>query len=266
MMNSDIVKPAGRLAGKSVIVTGASSGLGRAIALLFAREGAKIVAADITTNVVEGGPPVIEELAKIGGEAMFIQADVSQAVDVNRVVAETVARHGRLDVLVNNAAYSAFRPLMQTEEEDWDKVMAVNLKGTYLGCRAAVGQMLKQDIVNETRGRIVNFGSQYGLVSAPRNFAYGVSKAGIMYMTKQVATDYAKDHIICNAVAPGKIMTGRPGPTTTPEAIAFATAKTPMPRLGRPSDVANAALFLCSDEASFVTGHTLFVDGGWTAA
>jgi NAD(P)-dependent dehydrogenase (short-subunit alcohol dehydrogenase family) len=155
--------------------------------------------------------------------------------------------------------------LVDTDEAEWDRVTDVNLKGAYLCLRAAVRQMLKQEVVNEVRGRIVNITSQHGMIAAPGDFAYGVSKAGMVYMTKQVASDYGKDHIICNAVAPGKILTGKGGRAIDPEMLDYSRQRTPMPRLGTPSDVARAVLFLASDESSYITGHNMMVDGGWMA-
>jgi NAD(P)-dependent dehydrogenase (short-subunit alcohol dehydrogenase family) len=255
-----------RLQNKTVIITGASSGIGRAIAIRFCQEGANVVAVDITRDVVEGGAPVIDALTTINPAAMFVPADIARAEDVERVFAETTTRFGRLDVLVNNAAIHAPASLAEVEEADWDRVMNVNLKGAFLCSRAAVRIMLRQEIVNETRGRIVNISSQHGMISAPGDLAYGVSKAGLAYMTRQVAADYAADSIICNAVAPGKILTGKAGRAVLPEMLEYSQRRTPMPRLGTPADVANAALFLASDEATYITGHNLLVDGGWMAA
>jgi NAD(P)-dependent dehydrogenase (short-subunit alcohol dehydrogenase family) len=255
-----------RLANKTVVITGASSGIGRAIALLFSKEGANVVAVDITSEVVEGGAPVIDALTAISPRSAFIKADISRAGDVEHIFEECTSRFGRLDVLVNNAAIHSATPLLETGEESWDRVMAVNLKGAYLCSRAAIGRMLGQEVKNEARGRIVNISSQHGMISAPGDFVYGVSKAGLVYMTKQIAADYAADHIICNAVAPGKILTGKSGRAVAPEMLDYSRRRTPMPRLGRPSDVANAALYLASDEATYITGHNLLVDGGWMAA
>ncbi len=255
----------GRLENRTAIITGASSGIGRAIARRFAAEGARVVIADVTETPVEGGEPTQRVIADEGGEALFIKTDVSQWDQVDALVSESVSRFGRLDVLVNNAAIYSSTPLTETSEEDWDRVMAVNLKGAFLCAKRAVRQMLTQKIVNEARGRIVNVSSQHGIVCAPRDIAYGVTKAGMVYMTRQIAVDYAAQHIVCNAVAPGKILTGKSGPAIDPQAIAYSKQRTPMPRLGRPDDVASAALYLASDECSFTTGVNLMVDGGWMA-
>ncbi|MFC0389039.1 SDR family NAD(P)-dependent oxidoreductase [Muricoccus vinaceus] len=255
-----------RLAGRTAIVTGGSSGIGRAIARLFAQEGARVVVADVTEEVVEGGPPVLEAIRADGHEAGFIRCDVSSAPEVEALFAGTVARHGSVDILVNNAAIRAGKPLAETEEALWDSVIAVNLKGAFLCARAAVRQMLQQPVVDEARGRIVNISSQHGMVASPEDFAYGVSKSGLVYMTRQIAADYGRQHIVCNAVAPGKILTGKSGRAVEPRWIAYSEARTPYPRLGAPLDVARAALFLASGEASFVNGHNLMVDGGWMAA
>ena len=251
-----------RLRDRIAIVTGAASGIGRAIALRFAEEGAAVVIADVITEPVEGGEPTPDAIAAAGGTAHFVRTDVSQWDEVDALVATTVERFGRLDVMVNNAAVSTGKALLEEDEAGWDRVMAVNLKGVFFGCKRAVSQMLTQDVRAEARGRIVNISSQHGMVSAPNDIAYGVGKAGTVYITRQIAADYAKQGIVCNAVAPGKILTGRP---QTGAGLAYSHARTPMARLGAPRDVANAALFLASDEASYMTGVNLMVDGGWTA-
>lgn len=255
-----------RLTARTAIITGGSSGIGRAIARKFASHGAHVIVADVTTEAIEGGRPVCDLITEEGGSAMFVKTDVSKRVEVDTLVARVVETFGRVDILVNNAVLRAGKPLLDTEEADWDRVMDVSLKGAYLCARAAVRQMLTQEIVAEARGRIINISSQHGHVSAPEDFAYGVSKAGIAYMTRQIAADYAKDYVVCNAVAPGKILTGKGGRAVEPRWIEYSHARTPWPRLGTPEDVANATLFLASDEATYLTGHTLFVDGGWMAA
>ncbi|WP_291296599.1 SDR family NAD(P)-dependent oxidoreductase [Elioraea sp.] len=256
----------GRLAGKVVLVTGASSGIGRAIARRFAAEGATIAIADMTEAVREGGEPTHEILMREGHTVAFLRTDVSDEASAEGAVIETVARFGRLDVLVNNAVFNVGGTLTDTTLETWNRTMAVNLTGVFLMSRAAVNVMLGQAPNDEgVRGRIVNISSQHGMVASPENIAYGVSKAGTVYITRQIAVDYAKEGIVCNAVAPGKIMTGKTGRAIEPRWIDYSHARTPWPRLGRPEDVASAALFLASDEATFITGENLLVDGGWMA-
>jgi len=254
------------LEGRVVIVTGAASGIGRAIAMTFAEVGAVVVAADTREDPIEGGAPTVKLIRDGGGHGFFWPTDVSQWPDVDQLVTETVRLHGRLDVMVNNAATYTGTRLLETTEEQWNRVLAVNLTGMFFGCKRAVQQMLTQEPVSEVRGRIVNISSQHGMIAAPGDCAYGVSKAGAVYLTRQVAADYAKDLIVCNAVAPGKILTGKPAIDSDPARLAYARSRTPWPRLGQPKDVANAALYLASDLASFVTGTNLMVDGGWMAA
>ena len=170
--------------------------------------------------------------------------------------------------MVNNAAAHGRSTLLETTEEEWDSVLAVGAKGMFFGCKRAIQQMLKQDFKNgsEVRGRLVNISSQHGMIRAPHDFAYGVSKACAVYMTRQIAGDYAEKGIVCNAVAPGKIITGRTGAAISPEAISYSNIRTPWPRLGKPEDVASAVAFLASDDASYITGENLMVDGGWMSS
>jgi NAD(P)-dependent dehydrogenase (short-subunit alcohol dehydrogenase family) len=257
-----------RLNGRLAIITGASSGLGRAIACKFASEGAQVVIADLEETPREGGAPTREVIAQAGGKAIFTKCDVSDETAVDALVADAVARHGRLDIMVNNAMTTAWapKPLLETTQEQWRAVLDVNLTGVFFGCKAAVRQMIGQDIQGEVRGRIINLSSQLGIVAAPENCSYGVSKAGVDYLTRSVARDYAAQNIMCNAIAPGKMLTGKTGRAIDPDVIAFSHSRTPWPRLGRPEDIAGAALFLASDEASFIQGATLAVDGGWLAS
>jgi glucose 1-dehydrogenase len=253
------------LSGKVAVITGASSGIGRATAVSFAAEGAAVVIADITQDALEGGDTTVELIRRAGGTASFETVDVSQWADIDALITNTVARHGRLDVMVNNAATYSGTALLETSEAQWEHVMAVNMTGMFYGCKRAIQQMLTQEPRNEARGRVINLGSQQGIVTAPRDTAYGVSKAGAIYITRQIATDYAKDLIICNSISPGKVVTGKPGLAMDPALLENAVRRTPWPRLGRPEDIANAAVFLASDRATFITGSNLVVDGGWLA-
>ncbi|MEM1266937.1 MAG: SDR family oxidoreductase [Pseudomonadota bacterium] len=257
-----------RLKDRTAIITGASSGLGRAMARRFAAEGAEVVVADVTEIPREGGRPVVDEIRETGGRATFVSCDVAQWASVDALVSGVVARHGRLDVMVNNAMTTAFepRPLLETSEDQWRSVLDVNLTGVFFGAKRAVQQMLTQEVMGEVRGRIINLSSQLGIRAAPGNCAYGVSKAGVDYLTRSVARDYAAERIMVNAIAPGKMLTGKTGRAIDPDVIAFSESRTPWPRLGRPEDIAGAALFLASDDASFIQGETLAVDGGWLAS
>lgn len=255
-----------RLEKQTAIVTGSSSGIGRAIALRFASEGAHILLADVTPETRGGGESTLDLISNSGGSAVFLQTDVSQWDAIEAAVERVIQTHGRLDVIVNNAAIGDGGRLTETSEDVWDKTMAVNLKGVFFGCKAAAQQMLTQEPRGEVRGRIINISSQHGMISSPNHLAYGVSKAGVVYMTRQIAADYAKDGIVCNAIAPGKILTDMGGHIPTEQQLAYATGRTPWPRLGQPEDVASAALFLASPEATYITGENLMVDGGWMAS
>lgn len=254
------------LEGRAAVVTGASSGIGRAIALRLAQAGARVALADIAEQPIEGGETTLKLIQKSGGEAFFKRVDVSEVKDIEKIVSDTVVRYGSLDIMINNAATYVSKPLLETSEDEWRRVIDVNLTGMFLGCKLAIQVMLNQEPRDGVRGRIVNITSQHGMISAPRDFAYGVSKAGGVYMTRQIAADYARELIICNAVAPGKILTGKPGAAVDPEKLDYARRRTPLPRFGKPEDVANAVLYLASDQATFVTGINLLVDGGWMAA
>lgn len=255
----------GLLDGKIAIITGASSGIGRAIAMGFAAEGAEVVIADIVPEPLEGGESTLSRILGDGGRATFEYANVAMWDEVDTLIAKTVARCGRLDVMVNNAAIFSGTPLLDTTAAQWTDVLNVNLTGMFNGCKRAVQQMVTQEPVCEVRGRIINLGSQQGIVTAPRDTAYGVSKAGAIYLTKQVAVDYADQLIVCNCLSPGKIVTGHPGLPMDPALLENARRRTPWPRLGRPQDIANAAVFLASDLSTYITGANLVVDGGWLA-
>jgi glucose 1-dehydrogenase len=255
------------MSGRSAVVTGASSGIGRAIAVRLAGDGYDVVLADIRRDPITGGEPTEEVIRREGGRAVHLDADVSSEEDCRRMVELAVERCGSLDVVVNNAVLAGrhSKALLETEPEDWDAMMAVNLRGPYLLCRAAVRQMLRQPLVGDARGRIVNITSQHGMVGPPGHFTYGVGKGGLVQMTRQIAVDYGPQGIICNAVAPGKIVTGTPGDlSATEEGLAYVRSRTPFARLGRAEDIAAAVAFL-AHEATYVSGANLMVDGGWMA-
>ena len=256
----------GRLHGRVTIVTGGSSGIGRAICRLFAAEGANVVIADQTEDVVEGGLPTQQLIADAGGTATFVRADLGISAEIASVVDSVMAEYGRIDILVNNVATYVGKPLLETSEEEWNRVFAVNVTGVFLLTRAVVGHMVRQEMHAGVRGRIVNISSQHGMIAAPKDIAYGTSKSAIVYMTRQIAADYASEGIICNAVAPGKIETGKGGREDEPSWTQYWRSRTPLPRLGTPDDVARATLFLASDEATYITGANLMVDGGWSAS
>lgn len=259
-----------RLEGRVVIVTGAAGGIGRGIALRLASEGAVVIVSDVQPQPVvcaDGSRSTAEMIVAEGGTACYVSADVSRWDQVDHLVNQTLDRYGRLDVMVNNAAVFNSASILTTTEEDWDTLMSVNLRGQFLCCKRAIMQMTMQEPLNEVRGRIVNVSSQHGMVGPPNSFSYGVSKGGVVQMTRQLAVDFAKDRIIVNAVAPGRIVTGtHPGDDDLESnTFDYSRSRTPFFRLGRVEDVAGAALFLASDDCSFVSGHNLLVDGGWMA-
>jgi NAD(P)-dependent dehydrogenase (short-subunit alcohol dehydrogenase family) len=258
--------PDRRLEGRVAVVTGSASGIGRAIAIRFAEEGAAVVVSDVRADPREGGPKTEDVIADAGGDATRIDADVSHWDAIDTLVGETVERFGRLDVIVNNAAIAGdhSKPLLETEESDWDAIMAVNLRGVFLCCKRAIAQMLEQEPIGEVRGRVINISSQHGMIGPPIHFAYAVSKGGVVNLTHQLAVDYARRGVLVNAVAPGKILTGSPEQADE-ESMAYAESRTPFSRLGRPTDVAGAAAFLASDDSLYISGTNLLVDGGWMA-
>jgi glucose 1-dehydrogenase len=257
----------GRVEGKTIAITGASSGLGRAMALRFAAEGAHVVCADVRADPREGGTPTLDVIAEAGGSGEYVEADASRWDDIDRLVTTAARRSGRLDVMVNNAILAGphSKGLLETEEEDWDAIMGVGLRGVFLCCKRAVQQMLTQEPAAEARGRIINLSSQHGMIGAPGHVAYCTAKGGVVNLTRQVAVDFARRGIIVNAIAPGKILTRPADEPDSPEVLAYSHSRTPFSRLGRPDDVAAAALYLASDECSYVSGTNLLVDGGWMA-
>ena len=250
----------GRLSGKVALVTGASSGIGRASAIVFAREGAKVVVSDVS---VDGGQETVYLIITNGGEAIFVKADVSQAAEVEALVGKTVSTYGRLDCAHNNAGVEgALVTTAEYTEAEWDRVISINLKGAWLCLKYEIVQMLSQG-----GGSIVNTASGLGLVGLAMYPAYVASKHGVIGLTKTAALEYAKSGIRVNAVCPGVIQTPMIDRVLTrhPQLAELLTATEPVGRLGKPEEIAEAAVWLCSDAASFVTGHAMAVDGGYLA-
>ncbi len=250
----------GRLPGKTAIVTGGGSGIGRASALLFAREGASVVVSDWQE---ESGAAVAREIEADGGAATFIRADVSKEDDVRNLIAAAVDTYGRLDVLFNNAGIEGEmnEPTGEASLDTWNRVIAINLTGVFLGCRYAIPEMLRLG-----GGSIVNMASVAGLVGFAGVPAYAASKGGVVQLTRTAALEYATQGIRVNAVCPGIIDTPMVRRAAPDEASLAAFAQLePMGRLGLAEEVAALALFLASDEASFVTGAIIPVDGGYVA-
>jgi NAD(P)-dependent dehydrogenase (short-subunit alcohol dehydrogenase family) len=244
-----------RFTNKVVIITGASSGIGRATALQFAQENAQVVVADVND---EGGQETVAMIRNNGHEATYCHADVSVASDVQGMVHTAVETYGRLDVLHNNAFWNQAGTMVELEEDGWDRTLDVCLKALYLGCKYAIPEMLKTG-----GGVIVNTASVHSIVSFNRYAAYDAAKAGVLGLTKSVALDFGPQ-IRCNAVLPGAIYpTGAWAGVPAEAAEAFARG-VPMKRLGHPDDIARAVAFLASDDASFITGAALVVDGGLT--
>ena len=233
----------------------------------LAADGFQVILADVRRDPITGGPPTDELISQAGGACDWLPTDVSSRQQCEQAVARAVHLCGTLDVLVNNAVLAGghSRPLLATEDADWDAMMAVNLKGPFMLCQAAVRQMLTQPRNGDARGRIINITSQHGMVASPGHFAYAVGKGGLVQMTRQIAVEHGRDGIICNAVAPGKIVTGTPGDLSQDQgSLAYVQSRTPFSRLGEPDDVASAVAFLAS-QASYISGINLLVDGGWMA-
>ena len=256
----------GRLSGKVAIVTGGTSGIGKATALLFAGEGADVV---LTGRRAELGKAVADEIRQKGVRSAFIQADHTKLVDCERVVAETIRLFGRVDILFNNAGIVTRGTAETTPEAVWDETFAVNVTAVWRMSKLVIPHMKRQG-----GGVIVNNGSDWSVVAGRDAFPYVASKGAVAMMTKAMALDNASENIRVNAVCPGDTFVERwlekgyfegTDPVTIEEAIRESSAYIPLGRFGQPEEIARAVLFLASDDSSFVTGHLLLVDGGNTA-
>jgi NAD(P)-dependent dehydrogenase (short-subunit alcohol dehydrogenase family) len=247
-----------RLHGKVAIITGGTSGIGRESCIVFAREGAKVVVAGIDAA---GGKEVAATIAENGGEAVFIQTDVTQEDQVIRLVKESKQRFGKIDILFNNATWYNVLPATEMPLEDWKRTIDVNLTGPFLCCKYAIAEMMK-----DGGGSIINTSSVGGTVAFIAHPAYNAAKGGLNMLTKNLALDYGKYQIRANCISPGIIET----PLTEnnlgdSEKYEKLLTRCFTGRIGKPEDIANAAVFLASDEATFITGTNFHVDNGWTA-
>lgn len=241
---------------KVAIITGAGSGFGRETSLLFAKEGAKIVAVDYNE---ESAKKTVEEIKAQGGQAIAVKADVSQADQVENFVQKAVEAFGQIDILFNNAG--VFKPgnVEETTAKDWDQSFAVNVDSIFYGCKFAMPELKK------TKGVIINTASAGGIIGFPQAVAYGATKGAVISLTKAIAVDYAKDGVRANAICPGTSATGMTKEALEDEAMNKAyLLPIPMQRFGEVDDIAQAALYLASDMSKYVTGLALPVDGGWT--
>lgn len=247
------------LPGKVAIVTGASRGIGRAIALTFAEAGAEVV---VCSRVLEGGlEDTAKEISRLGRRSVAIPCDVTQKAAVDNLVRRTVDKFGAIDILVNNAGTVILGAVVEHREEDWDKVMDTNLKSYYL-CSRAVGKIM----MAQKRGNIINTASVRGVKAATGRVSYNVSKAGVIMLTRVLALELASHNVRVNAIAPGWIKTKLTEFLwSNPEASQQIEASIPLGRWGALSEIANVALFLASEASSYITGHTLVVDGGLLA-
>ena len=251
-----------KLGGKVAVITGAASGIGHASALLFAREGAAVVVADLDP---EAGEEAAARVREEGGEAVFVPVDVADSGQVERMVRCAVEAFGRVDVLFNNAGVNFPATVVDVGEKAWQRSLDVNLKGVMLGCRHAIPEMLKAG-----GGSIINTASMLGLVASPRQAPYSAAKGAVVMLTRQVAIDYAQRNIRVNCLCPSEVNTemNRRFIEQSPDPAAElrrVLARIPMDRMAEPEEVAAAALFLASDDSSYITGVALPVDGGLTA-
>ncbi|MBP2252448.1 NAD(P)-dependent dehydrogenase (short-subunit alcohol dehydrogenase family) [Halarchaeum solikamskense] len=252
-----------RLADRVALITGASSGIGNAIAAAFGREGASVVIADVRREPkLDDERSVFDRLDDVDADYAYVETDVSDEAAVETAVETAIDEFGGLDVLVNNAGIYQQYPVHETPTDAWDAIVDVNLRGVYLGSKAALPHLAASE-----HGKVINLASIYGLVGGSNSAAYCASKGGVANLTRQMAIDYADDRVNVNALAPGIIKTAQNAEwrANNPEIISEWETLTPWPGFGEPEDVADAAIFLASSESDFITGHVLSVDGGWTA-
>src|SRR5579863_4768601 len=248
------------LESKVALVTGGTSGMGRETAVLFAKSGAKVV---VSGRREAEGNETVKLIADVGGEGLFVKADVTKALEVETLVQKTVERFGRLDVAFNNAGIEGvWAPIVRQSEEDWDRTISINLKGVWLCLKYEIQQMLKQG----GGGAIVNMASITGLVGSVGAAAYSASKHGVMGLTQTAALENAKRGIRINAVCPGFTETPMADRIfRAPGIHKYVLSCHPIGRLGRPTEIADAVVWMCSDRASFMTGQSLVLDGGFLA-
>jgi NAD(P)-dependent dehydrogenase (short-subunit alcohol dehydrogenase family) len=247
-----------RLKNRVALITGGASGIGRATAELFVREGARVAVADYSKD---GGQDTVKAIKEAGGDAMFTPVDVSDSAQVTRMVDAVLQAYGRIDILFNGAGILYYGTVLETDEQAWNRVLSINLTGTYLCCRTVLPHMIRQG-----GGSIINVASTVGAHDACANaVAYVTSKGGVTLFTRAMAIDHAKQGVRVNALVPGATDTPMIRNAIAPEALEALAASHPIGRLGRPEELAKAVLFLASDDASFVTGTAMYVDGGQTA-